>query len=79
MDITRKAAGHVAFGMGIHQCVGWPIARLEAELLLTAFAERVERLESAGDPVPKAEHHAQGLGQCPRQGASRLTGQAAGR
>jgi cytochrome P450 len=27
-DIRRRAAGHVAFGMGIHQCVGQPIARL---------------------------------------------------
>lgn len=52
MDITRNAAGHVAFGMGIHQCVGQPIARLEGELVLAALARRISRLEPLGEPVP---------------------------
>ena len=65
MDITRKAAGHVAFGMGIHQCVGQPVARLEAELVLTALAERVERLEPAGDPVPKLNNTLKGWASVP--------------
>jgi cytochrome P450 len=67
MDITRKAAGHVAFGMGIHQCVGQPVARLEAELVLTALAERVERLEPAGDPVPKLNNTLKGWASVPSQ------------
>ncbi|MFC4943123.1 cytochrome P450 [Pseudonocardia sp. GCM10023141] len=53
LDITRSAAGHVAFGMGVHQCVGQPIARLEAEMVLGALARRAVRLELDGDPVPK--------------------------
>jgi cytochrome P450 len=53
LDINRSAAGHVAFGMGVHQCVGQPIARLEAELVLGALARRAARLELDGDPVPK--------------------------
>lgn len=65
LDITRKAAGHVAFGMGIHQCVGQPIARLEAELVLTALAERVERLEPAGEPVPKLNNTLKGWSSVP--------------
>jgi len=65
MDITRKAAGHVAFGMGIHQCVGQPIARLEAELILTPLAERVERLEPAGDPAPKLNNTLKGWASVP--------------
>ncbi len=65
MDITRKAAGHIAFGMGIHQCIGQPIARLEAELVLTALAERVERLEPAGDPVPKLNNTLKGWASVP--------------
>jgi len=65
MDITRKAAGHVAFGMGIHQCVGQPIARLEAELVLTALAERVKKLEPAGDPVPKLNNTLKGWASVP--------------
>ncbi|GAA3850908.1 cytochrome P450 [Streptomyces coacervatus] len=44
-DLTRDPSGHVGFGMGIHQCVGQHVARLEAEALLTALARRVERIE----------------------------------
>ncbi|MFE7837315.1 cytochrome P450 [Streptomyces sp. NPDC057474] len=49
-DLTRDPSGHVGFGMGIHQCVGQHVARLEAEALLTALARRVERIEPAGAP-----------------------------
>lgn len=51
-DLERSASGHVAFGMGLHQCVGQPIARLEIELVLRELAARVERIELAGDPEP---------------------------
>lgn len=44
-DLTRDPSGHVGFGMGIHQCVGQHIARLESEAVLTALAARVERIE----------------------------------
>lgn len=50
-DITRDPSGHLGFGMGIHQCVGQHIARLEAESLLHALVARVERIELAGEPV----------------------------
>lgn len=53
-DLSRDPSGHVGFGMGIHQCVGQHVARLEAEALLTALASRVERLELAG---PVRRHH----------------------
>jgi cytochrome P450 len=49
-DLTRDPSGHVGFGMGIHQCVGQHVARLEAEALLTALARRVGHLELAGEP-----------------------------
>jgi cytochrome P450 len=49
-DLTRDPSGHVGFGMGIHQCVGQHIARLEAEVLLTALVRRVDRIEPDGDP-----------------------------
>lgn len=45
-DLTRNPSGHVGYGMGIHQCVGQHVARLEAEALLTALAERVVSIES---------------------------------
>lgn len=49
-DLLRDPSGHVGFGMGIHQCVGQHIARLEAEALLNALLQRVERFEIAGPP-----------------------------
>ncbi|GAA1770960.1 cytochrome P450 [Agromyces humatus] len=47
--IDRQAGGHLAFGMGIHQCVGQPISRLEMEVLLTTLATRVKQLRPAGE------------------------------
>lgn len=50
-DLDRDPSGHVGFGMGIHQCVGQHIARLEALALLTALTARIDTIEMAGDPV----------------------------
>lgn len=49
-DLDRDPSGHVGFGMGLHQCVGQHVARLEAEALLTALAARVERIEPLAEP-----------------------------
>ncbi|HVV19614.1 MAG TPA: cytochrome P450 [Pseudonocardiaceae bacterium] len=53
-DLSRDPSAHVGFGMGIHQCVGKHVARLEAEALLTALAARVATIELAGPP---RRHH----------------------
>lgn len=47
-DIERRPNGHTGFGIGIHACVGQLIARLEAEALLGALAQRAKRIEPAG-------------------------------
>ena len=47
-DITRRPSGHMAFGSGIHGCVGQAVARLEGEVVLTALAKRVRRIEVTG-------------------------------
>ncbi|MER0449104.1 cytochrome P450 [Streptomyces sp. Edi4] len=39
-DIRRDARGHVAFGHGIHYCLGAPLARLEARIAVRALLER---------------------------------------
>jgi cytochrome P450 len=41
LDITRDEARHVAFGQGIHYCLGAPLARVEGEV---AFATLLKRL-----------------------------------
>lgn len=51
-DLTRDAGGHLAMGRGIHSCVGGPIARLEADVLLSTLARRVGALELTGEPQP---------------------------
>jgi cytochrome P450 len=48
--IDRPLGGHVAFGFGIHQCLGQMVARLEAELVLTALLKRVKSIRLAGEP-----------------------------
>jgi cytochrome P450 len=50
-DIRRGAAGiHLAFGSGAHICIGQMIARLEAEVILSALARRTATIELAGEP-----------------------------
>jgi cytochrome P450 len=41
-DIARDPNPHLAFGQGIHVCLGAPLARLEARIALTDFLERVQ-------------------------------------
>ena len=52
-DVSRRAAGHVAFGAGIHLCVGQMLARLEVEMIIAALAARVARIDIAGEPRRK--------------------------
>ncbi|HEY2063100.1 MAG TPA: cytochrome P450 [Amycolatopsis sp.] len=50
LDVTRPAGGHVAFGHGIHYCVGAPLARLEAEIALGGLLARFPDLRLAVEP-----------------------------
>lgn len=47
-DLSRDPSGHVGFGMGIHQCVGQHVARLEAATLIGAMIDRVDTIEITG-------------------------------
>ncbi|MGO9603369.1 MAG: cytochrome P450 [Candidatus Binataceae bacterium] len=48
-DIARSPNDHVAFGEGIHFCLGAPLARLEARIAFSAIAERFATIALA-DP-----------------------------
>ncbi|MEE1800534.1 cytochrome P450 [Streptomyces sp. JV176] len=50
LDIRRKAGRHVAFGYGIHQCVGQNLARAEMEIALNTLLRRVPSLRLAVPP-----------------------------
>jgi hypothetical protein len=64
-DVSRKASGHVGFGVGIHACVGKMLARLEAEVLLAALACRVASIELDGEPTRKLNNTLRGLARLP--------------
>jgi cytochrome P450 len=50
-DIRRDARGHLAFGHGIHYCLGAPLARLEARIAIRSLLERCPGLALDIDPA----------------------------
>jgi len=48
-DPQRPASGHLAFGHGIHFCLGAGLARLEARIAITRLVERCPELRLAAD------------------------------
>jgi cytochrome P450 len=50
LDLGRDTSGHVAFGHGIHHCLGAPLARMEAEVALGALLARFPRISLAVPP-----------------------------
>jgi len=60
-DIGRTGAAHLAFGHGIHHCLGARLARLEAEIAFTALLARYPGLRLAVPPEELRWGHGDGL------------------
>ncbi|HEY2033893.1 MAG TPA: cytochrome P450 [Rhizomicrobium sp.] len=56
-DITRKGAPHVAFGGGLHLCIGAPLGRIEAQVAILSFIQRFPDLRLA-NPAQKPKWRA---------------------
>lgn len=64
-DVTRNPVRQLAFGRGVHLCVGINLARLEAHSLFDALADRVERFALAGGARWMVNNTLHGLESCP--------------
>lgn len=64
-DIRRSTTGHLGFGTGIHGCVGQMIARLEVEVVLSALARHVSRIELVDEPVRQLHNTLRGYESIP--------------
>lgn len=48
-DITREKSPHLAFGKGIHLCLGAPLARLEGEIAINSLLQRFPQIKLKAD------------------------------
>lgn len=53
-DISRNPNPHIAFGLGLHYCIGAPLARVELQAALKALTEQLPQLELVSN---KLEYH----------------------
>jgi pimeloyl-[acyl-carrier protein] synthase len=65
LDLGRNANAHVAFGRGIHFCLGAPLARLEGQIAIGALVRRFRTITLAGDPVRRDQITLRGLKSLP--------------
>ena len=50
LDVSREPNRHVAFGQGIHFCLGASLARLEGQIAIQALLDRTADLRLAIEP-----------------------------
>ena len=58
---TGLTAANMAFGAGIHFCIGAPLARLEMQVALPILFERLPNLKLVGSPHYADRYHFHGL------------------
>jgi cytochrome P450 len=54
LDLHRNPRQHVAFGFGVHQCLGQPLARMELQVVYSTLYQRIPtlRLATTLDQIP---------------------------
>lgn len=65
LDVRREQQRHAAFGVGLHHCLGAPLARLEARVALTALLARAPEYEIDGAVERFSAHNIRGLARLP--------------
>jgi cytochrome P450 len=61
LDLTREPRRHVAFGEGIHHCLGAPLARLQGRVVLEETLRAMPDYRVAGEPERIATHNTRGV------------------
>jgi len=64
-DVTRNPIDQLAFGRGIHLCVGQNLAKMEGHAIFAELADRVERFELTGEPEWMINNTLHGLARLP--------------
>jgi len=68
LDIGRRPNQHIAFGAGLHHCLGAPLARMELQIALPTLLARFPTLEQAGKPVRRPTFVLRGYASVPVTG-----------
>ena len=65
VDFHRESNKHLAFGFGVHYCLGAMLARMEMKALFGALLPRLEHVELAGEPELVRSTFVSGLKRLP--------------
>ncbi|MFP5370861.1 MAG: cytochrome P450, partial [Actinomycetes bacterium] len=65
LDVGRAGNPHIAFGAGVHFCIGAPLARVELQAAFGSLLDRTSSIEPAGDPVRRPGFVIRGLVELP--------------
>jgi cytochrome P450 len=71
LDLRRAPEHHVAFGEGIHHCIGAPLARMESRIAFEEFFRRVPDYEITGPIERMFTRQERGLASLPARFATR--------
>jgi cytochrome P450 len=65
LELTREPRRNLAFGEGIHHCLGAPLARLQGRVVLEETLAAMPGYRLAGQPERIATHNTRGIARLP--------------